>query len=1184
MKLKEIEVLGFKSFFEKTNVNFKDGITAIVGPNGSGKSNISDAIRWVLGEQSIKTLRGNKMEDVIFAGTSKRKALGYAEVTIVFDNSEGSIPIEYEEVAITRRVFRSGESEFYINKNACRLKDIRELLMDTGIGKDGYSIIGQGKIDEILSNKSEDRRHIFEEAAGIVKYKSKKEESERKLLRTEDNLIRINDIVSELEKREKKLKKQAEKALEYEKIYEELKNKEISYINNNIKKIDENIKLTNNSKKYLENQVKEIKVKLNQIKSNQGKLDLYKQTVENQYKQEVEKRLKIEEKINEYKNKISILKEQQKYNKKDIDRISIENEKYQKNILKYKEDNEILTKELNTLEKDIVKTKDLHKLKENQYNNDLALLNKTKRDLELKKDNVLELYNIISEKKSELSSVESFNKNIEKRAYQLKDVLQKLNDEIKNVDRNRKVLNFELEKINKEKKELNIKLENLAKNILQLKNNIYKYEQEVKKLDIKLQTNTANYRLYNKMEDSYEGYYKGVKSILRLSNSNESLRSKIVGVVADLIRVEKAYELAISTSLGGNAQNIVTENQRDAKILIHELSKIRGGRITCLPLDTIKGKTLLINDNDRSTYKVLGLASELVSYNQRYKDIVESLLGRTVVVEDMDNAINLSNKYKNNIRIVTLKGDVINPGGSMTGGSHNQANSNIFSRKNEIDRIAKVIKEIKSNRNSIIEDYESCKLAYESTLNKKDDLEERLLELKYKEVELDNKLLSNNNEILRIKHQLSINTEENMGLEEETSEYKLREVKLREELNELESQLEVQRKNIKSLTEIISEEQNSIDEERDTISNVLIDINKKNSEIKRLESIIYNNNLQIEEIEVNLENNNLVNIKLEENIEKITEEISKIEEKSIKIVSDLSDITDIINNVENKIKEQKENEINLIRESQEHMDSINKFKNKLNDEELAYSKLNLSRENFLTQLYEKYKVNYIDILDLKTEQVSREEIDKIKADLEKMGSVNLAAKDEYKDLKGRLDFIYKQKSDLEQARTDLNTLIYNIERKMSKLFKESFDEINKNFKLIFKTLFNGGEAGLILEDDKNFLTSGIEIQAKPPGKKLQNLSSLSGGERSLVAVALLFAILKMKPSPFCVLDEIDAALDEANIGRYTSYLQDISEETQFIIITHRKTTMEMADVLYGVTMEEEGVSKIVSVELKDFKN
>lgn len=1187
MRLKKIEIQGFKSFADKTTIEIKEGTTAIVGPNGSGKSNISDAIRWVLGEQSVKNLRGTKMEDVIFSGTNRRKALGYAEVTITLDNQRRLIPLDYSEIEVTRRMFRSGESEYYLNRNICRLRDIRELFMDTGVGKDGYSIIGQGRIDEILSNRPEDRRSIFEEAAGIVKYKSKKEEAERKLEKTEGNILRIKDLIYEISKQLENLEIQANKANVFNKLFNRLKSLEINVFVKEIRKINKSIeeiakereeydnKLTsvNKEKEEIEKEFYELKNAIEKIESTIEKYREYGQG----YQNELEK----------FKNKLTITEEKHKYYIKDLERLNDEKIK-----LEFKIDN------LNTTEDEYKNGISLGKKqfedRKIEYEEKLVKFNELEHSIkeienhiEDGKNYLIKLYNDTSDKKSELNGIVTFNENIDTRKAQLKKEIDNLKNEIEISKSKMDELENIAKKTEDEISHLRIKHDENKSIISATEKVLETADIEITNIRAKLQSMVSSLDLLKDMEKGYEGYYKGVKSALSIAKNNPKFKEGFVGIVADLMKVAPLYEKAIEISLGSNIQNIVTENEYYAKNIIEYLRDNRLGRITCLPLNIIKGQPIAINQKDKPMYKIVGLAHELIDYDIKYDNIFKYLLGRTIIIQDIDHGIKFTNKYKHIYRIVTLKGEILSPGGSMTGGSFGDSGVNIISRRGKIERISKEINRLQSelinkedNKNQILIE---LKLSRDKLLERENSIKSKEYLAFDTKNQINNNLLELNRQKLLIENkEREINT-----LDEERLDFKKEYNSIKEQLAEYEKKTAEQNKTIELLLEKLKNKKLERDEEHKVITNIQIELNSISGKIKNLE-------ININNIHTEYRNS------AEELIVK-SDTLNSIK----KSISDIIDIKEQLNNQINKHVElifknneqlnyYIENKNEIMNEFYQKQDKLMKFNNiigefnkVINSQELKLAKYSVQIENYHKKLKDDYELDYQEALKLETDinnnQETMAEIRKLKGEIKELGMVNLGSIEEYKSLKARLDFILKQQNDLVEAKENLKKVIKDMEIKMKSQFLESFNKINSNFKEIFKTLFNGGSAELILDNEEDILTSGIDINVQPPGKKLQSLTLLSGGEKSLTAVTLLFAILQLKPSPFCILDEIDAALDEANINRYTNYLRKSYKDTQFIIITHRKTTMEIADVLYGVTMEEDGISKLISVKLKDYE-
>ncbi|WMM26728.1 chromosome segregation protein SMC [Tissierella sp. MB52-C2] len=1185
MQLKKVEIQGFKSFADKTEIKIKNGITAIVGPNGSGKSNISDAIRWVLGEQSVKNLRGSKMEDVIFAGTGKRKPLGYAEVTITFNNKNGQIPIDYEEIAVTRRMFRSGESEYYINKNSCRLKDIRELFMDTGIGKDGYSIIGQGRIEEILSNRPEDRRHIFEEAAGIVKYKSKKEEAERKLDKTQDNLIRIKDLIFELSSQLEVLEIQSEKANYFTELYNRLKELEINLSIRDIRKLNIQIDEINEEKTILE---KELNQKVLDRDLFENKFNLLKKTIEELESNIEDYRNKNSSIINELdkdQNQVAIIEEKERFYNKDLDRLKEEKTNLINRLEELSITNDDLIKEKSLAEEEYNILLERYNEKNIELEKELETLQEKEKHIELEKNNMIKIYNKSSDRKSELNSINSFNENIEKRIFQLKKEIDSMYTE-KNSN-----ANF-YDEVSKKEEDLQEELSALNQSLQSIKGKekdtselLESINKNINTNNMEIQSKTSSFKLLKNMEEDYEGYYKGVKSLLKAAKRESQLKEGLIGVVAELIKVDEKFERAIDISLGSNVQNIVTETEGDAKRIIEYLKRNKLGRVTFLPLNVIKGNTLDISIQDREEFKIHGLGYELVDYNKKYESIFKFLLGRTVIIENMDYGIKLANKYNHSLRIVTLDGEVLNPGGSMTGGSQGNSSISIISRKGRIEKLLKDIEKL----NKVQEELNQEKTIYISKLT---EFKEQIIELDKSIKETEHSIINIGNqkekyisEINRLKESIEKAEKEINNLDTEVKEYKNKEIEIIDLLSKLDKEIIDKKEEIKNLTIAYNEEKSIREEKMKNITDTKISLNLLNSNINNLQEKWNKNKAEVHSINNSMKEKEEMIILNMENIDEINKTKAnlnkKIEELNL-IAQDIKrELEDLISN-KTKFMEEFYSEQNKLNEINKAMGESEK---KLNSNEVKLARMTVQLENYHKKLNDDYELSFEEALNYEVEikniQEAIIESRKLKVEIKELGTVNLSSIEEYKNLKERLDFILEQQRDLINAKENLKEVIKDMETNMKTQFIMNFKKINDNFQDIFKNLFNGGQAELVLEDEENILNSGIEIKAQPPGKKLQSLTLLSGGEKSLTAVALLFAILTLKPSPFCILDEIDAALDEANISRYTNYLKTFYENTQFVLITHRKTTMEIADILYGVAMEEEGVSKLISVKLKD---
>lgn len=1185
MYLKKIDIQGFKSFADKTEVSFNDRITAIVGPNGSGKSNIADAIRWVLGEQSVKSLRGNKMEDVIFSGTEKRKALGYSEVSISFDNNEGKIPLDYREVVVTRRMFRSGESEYYINKNSARLKDVRELFMDTGIGKEGYSIIGQGKIDEILSNKPEDRRNIFEEAAGIVKYKAKKQEALRKLERTTMNLIRIGDLLLEIKLQKDSLKLESDKAIEFQGLFNKLKNIDVNIAVMDIDKMNKKVEVIEEKQVAL-NKEKEI-IDADNALSDEHYLEL--KTELNSLEKEIEDKraLKLEniQTLEKNKTELRIIKEQSIYLNKEINRLEDNLKTY---LVQEEEgkDFKLPNEELNLLIENKEKFVLSHREKLSQRNEVLEDLKDLDKTSSLLKNQIMTLYNEVSDKKSELNSIslyiDNINKGDKKINLDLVELESKKETTLSLVQEKEKDLNKEkrvLEDLIEKEHSLSNKLEVLADETKRINKLLTDKEND-------LSNNKSSIKLYKNMESQYEGYYQSVKDIIKALSFNSELNKGFIGLVADLFEVDKAYLRAVEIALGSSIQNIVVLDDQAAKSFIEYLKKEKKGRATFLPLNTIRPSSLSISEKVKNDYGILGSADELIKYDVKYENIFKNLLGRTLVAKDINSAIGYARTTNFKARLVTLDGEVVNPGGSLTGGSFKNTNISILNRKNIIKDLTNTIKDINS---SIIE------FKVEEELKNKEykNITINLNQLKIKQEEVKNNIRSLENQIKndfidlgRIDDDIRKIKLDQDNFKKEFNNLRQKETMLKKEIEDMKIKMDefnLKEKESESQLQLLKDKKENLDRE---ITELLIEITKLNATIDEKNRSIVKNKEDLEGLRekinfIKLEIINQNNI-LNENNKKskvISDSLEEFSHSESSQADDLNELLSVKNKKMNKFYEYGEK----LKVYNNRLTNLERDINKL---EIEKTKATMHIETMTEKLINDYDLDYKKALaytfEIKDIKEAKNSILELKAKIKSLGNINISSIEEYKSVSERYEFLSKQLSDLNIAKEDIENVIKDIDRKMRLSFRKAFDQINIKFAETFSALFNGGKARLEITEGEDILSAGIEIMAQPPGKKLQSLTLLSGGEKSLTAVALLFAILKIKPAPFCILDEIDAALDEANITRYTDYLQSLDNKTQFVLITHRKTTMEIADVLYGVTMEEDGISKLLSLKLKDF--
>ena len=1181
MYLKRLELQGFKSFADKTVLEFKPGITSVIGPNGSGKSNISDSIRWVLGEQSMKSLRGSKALDIIFAGTQNRKSLGFAEASLVFDNADGALPIEYTEVTVTRKIYRSGETGYFINKVPCRLKDVLELFMDTGIGKDGYSIIGQGKIDEILSNKSEDRRHIFEEAAGIVKYRVRKQESEKKLEHTKLNLLRINDILSEIETNMEPLKIQSEKAKKYLNLKEELKNIEIGLFIYNIEKYKKSLSEIVNDKEIMVSNCNEEEGRLERIKNQK---ELLKSQID-------EITIKIEDMASlgfESQKEIEMLNSQ----------INVANAKITNNVEnknRYESEIEELKQKQKELEEEIQQKQEKRTgLKQNKE--------KFEKELQQKEEELKQLTSKLSQKELE---IENYKQKVEQntdKKYELQSNINTNNINFENYEKREKAINNEIQnnimdidriRLQKEDAskifyEIDSKRTKIVKNLEDISakreeasRKIKNYENNINIMSSEMRVKESKLKFLIETEKEKEGYIKSVKSLLKDCENIKELGKGMHGVLANIIDVPSKYETAIEMCLGTSLQNIVTETEEDAKKLVEHLRKNNLGRASFLPISSVKGKK--IDKIKGKEQGIIGIASDLVDFNKKYEQIILNLLGRTLIVDNMNTAIKVAKQNNYSFRIITLDGDLINPSGAITGGSVTKKTVNILGRGREIERLEKEIKNLKEKISSLEKEKNEYESSIEDILEAATSLEKELQEIdityateKQKVVAIDENINRLQNRLNKLKEELEIiNTNKKeliRNTEEETQ-------KLEDISKETQSLIKI----INEFAELNKDNQKYIDDLNFDITNLKISVTSFDESEASIQEIQDRINFDISNTKKSIENKII-------QIEQIKNDNKKQDELINETRQKIEQIKEEVENSGSKIEELKNVRIEKNEKLQKQEDDINsKFhtiedlKSQIVKLEVKQSKQEEEINEIINKMWEEYELTPNTVENYKKPEnvaLTQKNVKSLRNDIRNLGSINIDSIEEYKTLKQRYDFMCEQRVDLEDTMAKLRKIIQDMTSIMKQQFKEKFEIINKNFSEVFKELFGGGNASLTLDDENNILECGIEITVQPPGKKLQNMMLLSGGEKAFTAIALLFAILKINPAPFCVLDEIEAALDDVNVYRYAEYLKKFSEKTQFLVITHRKGTMEAADTVYGVTMEENGISKLLSMKLK----
>lgn len=1181
MYLKSIELYGFKSFAERTKIEFNENITCIVGPNGSGKSNITDAIRWVLGEQSTLTLRGNKMSDVIFSGTDHRRSLGMAEVIISFDNESRTLDLDYNIVEVKRRLYKNGDSEYYINNNQCRLKDVRELFMDTGIGRDGYSIIGQGRIDAILNSRPSERRSIFEEAAGISKFKFQKQDTERKLEKTRENLFRLQDLLLEIENQKDSLEIEATKAEKYNDLYYKILKADLNNLALDLLDIEKSIKDLNSRK------VKQVAYKEKISKDLQN----FKDSYENNRKlsEEIEERintLQLEniENVRKEKdlyNQISLAKERKANREKENEELELRKKIKAEDFEKLREDINKLELQLQAIDERIIELEEKENSFDNEFDNRQSIVlskNALLEDLESKVKNlnidlskntikIDTLTNLNFERKTNKEKIkENFNKSDEDRL-KLKDSIEDINTKLVETKQN-------FENNNKLYYESLDKKENLIRLLEDKRSSYSKLQGIINNQELRINT-------LKNMEENYEGYNKSIRDFFNFIKKRNIKVEGLHDTVANLIAVPKKYEKAISTALAGASQNLVVNKYDHAQSIIETLRKNNLGRITFLPLDTIKYYRKNFNTQE-DLY--IDLASNIVTYDPIYENVIKFLLENVIVVKDLNYAKKIYSSGTTNMKIVTLEGDVLNPGGSVSGGSNNW-NGNIFNRKNELEEIQK---ETETNKANLVDLDKEGKTILEDLKN-----QEKIIDgLKLKNSLLENKLKNLEKEYFE--NQLKLETYDKSILDINSNIDNLDELikNAAEEIKSLKEGQDIIENNILKLntekSQILLDLAN-LSQEKDTFAEEKNKLNISLNNIRN-EKLFTDKNYQrlLAEKKKLEEDINLANKANEDNIKFLTEfEINiKNWERDLEVISQInSSFTSNYKGLTDQRKRQNELLDHDLKKINDNKESI-----------LEIEKDIYVIENNLASIYEKksyiddyvgenYNISFFDFTseDFYIEKLlSKGAVKKLKQDLSALGDINLGAIRSFREVKERFDFTKKQYEDLTASEEKLKKLLRDIEKTMEEKFTESFAEINKNFNRIFNYLFEGGSSNLILVDDDNPIEAGVDIVAQLPGKKKQLLSAMSGGERSLTTVALLFALLETRPAPFCLLDEVDAALDDANIKRFLSYLKNL-DNIQFAIVTHRKTTMAAADYIYGVTMEETGVSKVISLKFNGGK-
>ncbi|MDD5900226.1 MAG: chromosome segregation protein SMC [Lachnospiraceae bacterium] len=1183
MYLKSIEVQGFKSFANKILFEFHDGITGIVGPNGSGKSNVADAVRWVLGEQSAKQLRGSRMEDVIFAGTQMRKPQGYAYVAITLDNSDHQLPIEYDEVTVARRVYRSGESEYLLNGTNCRLRDVQELFLDTGIGKEGYSIIGQGQIDKILSGKPEERRELFDEAAGIVKYKKRKAAAEKQLEEEKLNLSRITDILSEIEKQIGPLEKQQTAAKEYLRLKDELKQVEVNAFLLEQEKQEEAERELEEKLSIVQNDFNEASAEYESSKELYERLEQETETLAGLLAENTTRRNELQLDIQQKESDIKLLQEQistirvsESHYKERMSVVEREREEKYAELTRYKNEKLDVDRKLYQLEDAKEEAdRELEEIRErmNGYTNEIENRN-------------ADVFRLLSENGTIKTNVQRYRtikeQNQIKKAALTQKVLKNQTDQSvaeSAVEEGRKRLEEISEKISGRLTKNRADDAELIK-IREELNRIRETYEQTQRECIREQSRAESLR---NLSERYDGYSGGIRRVME----QKEKEAGIIGVVADIFEVEKKYETAIETALGGNIQNIVTDTEATAKHMVQFLKENKAGRATFLPLDAVKERNGGASEEVRREQGVIGYASELVSTEDRFQSVISFLLGRIVVVDTIDHALSLAKKYRYSLRIVTLEGEQLNPGGSISGGAYKNA-SNLLGRRREVEEAQKRVEDF-GERLASMEERRNTLRALREEIGKR---------LEESKAALQEEFLLQNTAKLELDR-----------IEAEAKEHSSSYDEIHKELLEIEAQERELTENIATMEQAL--EENIADSEHN--ESCIEECTKQLAAERQLEQSAMEKG---ESLRMELSTVQQSNHYLAENISRIEAEIAKLTGEESKLTDEGAGAGDAVSEKEAGIvrkKQEIESLYQLCESMEKEAADITRRREEANGkhkslltkrESLSERKSELDKELFrlndkkeklkeqieaqCAYMWDEYEMTLSDAAELKTEEEvtlpqAKKKVQELKNKIKSLGSVNVNAIEEYRECMERFTFLDAQKTDLVTAGETLTAMISELDGKMREQFEEKFAQIKEQFDVVFRELFGGGKGTLDLQEEEDILTAGVRINAQPPGKKLQNMMQLSGGEKALTAIALLFAIQNLKPSPFCLLDEIEAALDDSNVKRYAGYLHKLTKHTQFIVITHRRGTMAAADTLYGITMQEKGVSTLVSVNLIEDK-
>ncbi len=1181
MYLKSIEVQGFKSFANKITFKFHNGITGIVGPNGSGKSNVADAVRWVLGEQKVKQLRGASMQDVIFSGTEMRKPLGYAYVAITLDNRDRQLSIDFEEVTVARRLYRSGESEYMINNSPCRLKDVYELFYDTGIGKEGYSIIGQGQIDKILSGKPEERRELFDEAAGIVKFKRRKAASVKKLESEQQNLLRVSDILAELEKQTGPLERQSEKARIYLKKKEELKTLDVNMflldnrqVNEQLVKVEENYRTASRDLAQTTEKYEHIKTEYEEIQQEVERLGAEIEKAHAELTDTSAIRGKLE-------GEIGILREQIHSVEGNKEHLLNRLAAVEADIAEKSSDKSGIMIQKASIDEQVAKLETARDEARERLEEVHAQMEQLNTEIENAKNVIMQALNDRADTRSRMERFDTMLEQTQIRKAELTSRLVRVKSDEAEADQLVAELEDQFEETNKKVTQLNEKQAAAEKRLLEIKGLLTEDNRVLQETKEKYHQEKSRLDALNNLTERYEGYGGSVKMVMEQKKTEKG----IVGVVADIIKVEKKYETAIETALGGNIQNIVTEEEDTAKRMIAFLKKHKYGRATFLPLTSIRHPQEFKNQDVLKEAGVIGMADKLVRIDEKYRNVAKAMLGRIVVVDDVNHALAIAKKYAYGVRMVTLEGELLVPGGAISGGAFKN-NSNLLGRRRELEELGKKVKELSEKTESLEREIQ----------NIREERNKLRVQSETLRVTLQNAFIEQNT--------IRLNLEAAKEKKEETAngfgDLKTEEAQIEETYKEIETGKEEIRKKLQA-SEALEQEENAkigacqkkLEELRTLESDYAAKAAEWDVEVEKMLQKQEFGQQNVDRIDAEIERHRKEKQEIEESMAAGAEEAERKRHNIEEILLTIEASQKAQSDAEKKLQEDTQQRELLSEKQKTFFDRREELSGQMTGLDKEVYRLNAQKEKLeesietqINYMWNEYEITLSDAASLRKEELTdlaemKRDIAALKDQIKKLGDVNVNAIEDYKNIMERYTFLKGQHDDLIEAEKTLEHIITELDTAMRRQFQEKFKEIAGEFDKVFKELFGGGKGTLELMEDEDILEAGIRIIAQPPGKKLQNMMQLSGGEKALTAIALLFAIQNLKPSPFCLLDEIEAALDENNVTRFAKYLHKLTKNTQFIVITHRRGTMEKADQLYGITMQEKGVSALVSVDLID---